>query len=108
MNARIASSVAAAALALLGTSAAFAQQAPQGDGYDATPAVVSTQSRSAVRAEVAEARAAGQLGAVSDTYGVREPGQAQAVVSTTTRAEVKAGVLAARQRGERLDNGEAG
>ncbi len=108
MNARIASSSAAvAAFALLGVSAAFAQQAPTGDNYDPVPAFSSSQSRAAVKAQVIAARADGSLEQVSDTYGVEQQAQPQAIVSTRSRAEVKAELLAARQRGDNLDVGDA-
>ncbi len=99
MNSRIASSIAAAALALLGSSAAFAQQAAIGESYDAVPAFVSTQSRAAVKAELLRARAAGEV-QLADDYDYPSAVAATAPNSTLTRAEVKAELLAARQRGE--------
>ncbi len=108
MNARIASSAAAVAFALLGSSAAFAQQAAAGENYDTVPAFVSSQSRADVKANLAQARAAGEVNNVGEAYGFVLPSRAQAVVVTKSRADVKADVRAAVRSGQNLGSGELG
>ena len=107
MNARIASSAAAVAFALLGSSAAFAQQAV-GEGYSAAPAFVSAESRADVKAELARARAAGEVNNVAESYGYTLPGRTEAVVLGKSRADVKADVRAAVRSGQNLSGGELG
>ncbi|MES2183252.1 MAG: DUF4148 domain-containing protein [Pseudomonadota bacterium] len=132
MNTRLTTATAAVAFALLGSSAAFAQEAGRvsaaaanpvsraavvaelakaranGElgqiyGYGYTaPAFVSTLSRAEVKAQLLQARAEGKPN-VAESYDFQQAGPEQGVVSTKSRAEVKAEVLAARQRGERFD-----
>jgi hypothetical protein len=132
MNTRLTTATAAVAFALLGSSAAFAQEAGRvsaaaanpvsraavvaelakaradGElgqiyGYSfTTPAFISTQSRAEVKAQLVQARAEGRPN-VGESYGFQQTSTEQGVVSTRSRAEVKAEVLAARQRGERFE-----
>ena len=83
----------AIAIALLGSATAHAVEATQ----DFTHGPQSTRSRSEVKAEFAQARAAGLLAQRGEAYGSFE---AVPFVSTKTRAEVVAEFNAARQAGE--------
>jgi hypothetical protein len=83
---------AAAALALFAATTAFAQEGTQ----DFAKEALSTRSRAEVRAELAQARAAGQLENRGESYGGFDR---SAVASTKSRDEVRAELDAARRDG---------
>jgi len=86
----------AALFSVLAATNAFAQEGTQ----DFANPTLSTRSRDEVRAELAQARAAGQLENRGESYGGFDR---STIVSTKTRAEVVAELDAARRSGE-LEN----
>jgi hypothetical protein len=89
-------------IALICSTAATAQEGTQ----DFKDEVLSTRSRADVQAELAQARAAGQLDTRGDTYGSFDAREAE---STLTRAEVLADLQIWRESGlAALSRGEAG
>lgn len=91
-------STAALLFTMFAATAAFAQEGTQ----DFADQSLSTRSRAEVRAELAQARAAGQLENRGQSYGGFDR---SAVASTKSRADVLAELDAARRAGQ-LSRGE--
>jgi hypothetical protein len=85
-------STAAVLFAMFAASTAFAQEGTQ----DFADQALSTRSRAEVRAELAQARAAGQLENRDESYGGFDR---SAIASTKSRAEVRAELDEARRAG---------
>lgn len=105
MNAKHFAAAAVAASCALLSTASFAQSHP-GDlyGYDlAVQKVESTKTRAQVQAELAQARAKGELRTDADGYGYL---QQRATASTRTREEVRAETIEAMKHGS-LSQGNA-
>lgn len=103
---RIASTVAASLIALLASTAATAQVYGDTGGYDVPELhAPSTKTRAQVQAELAQARANGELRTTAEGYGIGQRGFAAPTASTKTRAEVRAEVIKAMQAGEHLSQG---
>ena len=83
--------IAAAAIALVGSTTAFAQSEIELQHFGADQ--TSTLTRAEVRAELLRARAAGEVPVVSDLMGALSPVAATTRVTDPTRAQVRAEVV---------------
>jgi hypothetical protein len=96
--------IAAAFVALMGANAASAQEAiPATWANEVAPHAASTTTRAQVKAELAVARANGELSTSSDNYGTVA---SVPFVSTKSRAEVKSETLHAMAAGAGLSQGD--
>lgn len=96
--------IAASLIALLSSGATFAADLGDTHGYNVPELTApSVKTRAQVQAELAQARANGELRADGDGYGYVPNNK---FVSTKTRAEVRAEAVRALKAGELLSQGD--
>jgi len=102
---RIASTLAASLIALLGSAAANAQVYGDTGGYNVPELQAkSTKTRAQVQAELQHARANGELRTTADGYGIVE--SSAPTQSAKSRDEVRAEVIQAIRSGAHLSMGD--